>query len=146
MTPQQVFDKVWDHFITKKSGPGVSNFGSASLEPVPCYQGPCAVGVLLSEEDRNALDSMNMPIGITITRIHMGFKPLSDAGCAVFLEGNKKDMGARLSEVLQSLQASHDTAYKETGSPEHFCANFKMRLKSIAARFELKLPEEEQHA
>lgn len=51
MTDQEAFNKVWDHFVTKKSPPSIA--GNPASGPYCMYRspvGPCAVGVLIPDE------------------------------------------------------------------------------------------------
>lgn len=155
MTNQEAFDKVWDHFITKRNPPAYT--ASSRLAPVCLYRsaaGPCAVGVLIPDDVYQEEFE-----GFAIWKLWMGFMydpPLSN------LQALRKALGNVDLWLLSALQRAHDSyAYtlaedKDTLSPEgaanyaricvlygespEWFTYFLGEMQRVAREFDLKVP------
>lgn len=115
-TKQEVFDKVWHHFITNGSSPGIGPAG------ICCYYNAsthnrCAIGILMSEEDARSM-------------------PNGSIGQLAFVQSVV--VPKVLLPLLVALQVSHDYYAEASRS---FRSDFSEDLKRIAATFNLKVPE-----
>lgn len=113
ITAQEIFDLVWDHFVTRKQPLSVGDQGDC------LYRGPhgtkCAVGILVSDEECTGWD---------------------DVMIGVYTLAAKGQLPSRLiphKNLLVALQDAHDSA--------RIYGNLEERLRDLAKRFSLRIPE-----
>ncbi len=121
-TIQQVFDKVWDHFVVNK--------GTQSKIDSCCqYRGPdgarCAVGVCLPDDLYDA--------GMEGHRI--GFIQIN------FADVYDKVFNGISSEDLSGLQHAHDAWGVDPLTDESFAEHIERHLRSYASTHNLTIPE-----
>lgn len=106
MTPKEIIDRVYKHFIVEKNPPSVQ------FNPVRyCYRGPngtkCAVGIFIKDEDyKPEWDGYN---GKSVSQLPL---PYLQEHMALF----------------HALQVAHDTSVHMT----NFVEAFKTKLETIA--------------
>jgi hypothetical protein len=136
MNKQEVFNKVWNHFVV--------NLGPASRDSEGCfYRGPngakCAIGIFIADEDysdemeglaiidSNETNSYGVP----------GHRKLSEAvkkGIPDLNLDNQEEL-----YFLNHLQDCHDSAGE--GSGPSFHREIKKNLTNFAEEFNLEVPE-----
>lgn len=127
---QEIFDKVWQHFITNNNPPGFN-----SVEKGCCYNtetGGCAIGCLLSKEDAQTLDNYSD-----------GRFPLTVAGAVdIYPEIIYKYISNQVdTSFLTDLQVAHDTSvYHENGVLVNFRHMLTIRLTTLADKHFLSVP------
>lgn len=123
MNNQEAFNKMWDHFVTKKNPPGY-NPKFASCEYIADDGSKCAVGCLLSEEDLNLfrigdLDQSD-PIDCLIDYL--------------------PSLGEVDLDLLETAQAVHDRAAgKMRSENQNFTLLMQSGLADLAETFELEI-------
>lgn len=125
LTDQQIFDKVWQHFVVERGPWSVNRYGTCQ------YRGPrgqkCAVGVLIP-------DDMYQP---SMERIEVGDLVFYHQFQAVvdYLDTTNE----RRAKLLQDLQKAHDEGpYEYTDAS--FTQAMQDRLMLIAHSYGLTVP------
>jgi hypothetical protein len=120
MTNQEVFDKVWNHFIVEKNPRSISKYGI-----VCAYRGgagaKCAFGLFIPDEEY--LPEMEGKL------VHEDY----------FLPFLQKWNLMENRQLLASLQTGHDSADYEAGEAERLF--MERRFRETAKRFNLTIPE-----
>ena len=144
MTKQDIFDKVWQHFIVEGHPPGLSKHtetGCSYNGP----DGPCAVGLFLSPETGTALDEASPDIIDVIDyaqdRLNGNLEYWSDSHDFDTFEkmlDNEVKLLATHGQFLTALQLAHDNTVKEDLLP--FRERFAELLRGLAEGHGLKVP------
>ena len=164
LTEQQIFDAIWDHFITKGNGPGMRKVPRMPTEEVDSqicsYQGPCAVGIFLRPSSRVDLDNA----GATVEDVAIFIDTVTHPEwLGQMEEGNRFQLTGTLgmsltnllqeelrflyenAELLSALQDAHDMAstlyHPETGGITAFHAKLINDFTAIAKDRELEVPQ-----
>jgi hypothetical protein len=137
MNKQEVFDKVWNHFIVNNGPPSLSSEGC-------CYRGPngakCAIGIFIADEDYT--DEMEGCAVSSLLRIsqsgHPGHRKLI---LAIQKSMPGLDVSIDNEDVLflNKLQETHDESAHLDIDCFHIC--MKKRLVKFAERFNLEVSE-----
>lgn len=114
-TKQAAFNKIWKHFIVRKSPPGTSSKNDEGC----VYYDPdtgarCAVGILMSKAD-----AKKMPEG--------SIGHLADVGAVIVPE--------ELFGFLSLVQMKHDSVVDR-----EFTSRFEQCLRDVAQVYSLKVP------
>jgi hypothetical protein len=114
MTAQEIFDRVWTHFVVEGNPRSINDCGCA-------YRGhggaKCAVGVLIPDEEYAPSFE-----GLSVESFFI------NPDCPPSIAAMKEHVG-----LLGALQGAHDSA----GSP----AALSVRLRGVAARYSIALPK-----
>lgn len=151
LSKQEIVDKVYTHFITNKEPAGVSNGECVYEHP------PCAVGILLTEGDKEILkqvSSMGTVEGMigdiidNIYNVHGMTIPALDHLMV------QCDHGDTHSDFLDGLQHCHDAVATQWSDdendrgrlipeePEVFRKKFSAKLKKFCSAHNLNYPGE----
>jgi hypothetical protein len=126
VTNQEVFDRVWDYFITKGNPPAVSDegFGSVKLCRYRTKDGRrCAIGCLIPDElYEEGLEGCPAR-----------FIPHASPALEELFAGVS-------TELLTRLQVKHDTCAKE-GDETSFTQQYALKLRDIAGKHDLQVPD-----
>lgn len=130
-TAQEVFDKVWDHFVVK--GNPLSYDDSSGI----CYyekypDGPrCAIGLFVPDD-----------VIVHLRHGTVGGVSMKSSAQELFTEFSAESMGLGLVDVvfLEDLQAAHDTARGETDPLYRECLSIRTNLTCLAGRYALRIP------
>lgn len=119
---QKAFDIVWDHFIVKKSPPGMAPNGSHCEYKTKdgCM---CAVGVLLTDPELKEIEQAG--------HMRTSILTLEEEG---LLRG---PLSKPFTVFLADLQHHHDT----TSSSADFHSCLKERLVKLADEYKLRVPK-----
>lgn len=146
MTNQEIFDKVWNYFITESHHPGWD--GEACTYYAKDGAARCAVGCLLPDELAKALPSRK--VTYIIAPLPGERKSFGEAAAdfRAFMFGeesrdlpeDKLDELARgaTGQLLSDLQRAHDNA--ATLDNGNFRELLQVSLVRVAERFNLKIP------
>jgi hypothetical protein len=149
LSNQEVFDRVWDHFITKKNPQSIDNPEDHSC----LYRGPngkkCAAGILIPDEKY----SPELEDASACPDILIDFK--ESFGGKVFLNWEKaskdpsdlyicrvaiilKDIVENV-QFVREMQLLHDSIYADSDSL--FTQEFRHSMINFAERHNLTIPE-----
>lgn len=137
MTIQEMFDKVWDHFIVQGNPPGYDAEGENCIYSGP----PCAVGCLMSPEARKRLEGYVGAVYSVYTDDRpaleeiVGYK-LPDIGSVYRADDERIPLEVRF---LDAIQVGHDA--NACDPLDTFRAKFQQSLTHIARDWKLTLPE-----
>lgn len=130
MNRQQVFDKVWDHFVTKGKPLSVNAEGSCF------YRGPkgerCAFGVLIPNRLYDpSMDAYGGVRASSLLREYPNVAEYLGAEVSDIYEEATDDM-----QFLDDLQAAHDRVAKG----DWLEAGIEGSLRELADRYDLVVP------
>ena len=140
---QEVFDKVWNHFIVDKGRPGVKPvrplFKTQRQAYYCSYPSGCAVGILFSKKDQVELE--------TSETLHTHYLLVTELRSKLTKEGQKVMLGCGAT-FLVDLRMAHDSAVgtvvrDDKKLEEGFLPEFKQHLERLAHKWGLKVPEEQ---
>lgn len=121
MNNQEVFNKVWNHFVVNKSSPSVNVKGGCF------YRGPnntkCAAGVLIPDD----LYSPTME-GITFYSLLRGYPAL------------KKYFNGCNGLLIRQMQLCHDGVAQTYWDDPAFYTHMEYELRKIAVNCDLAIP------
>lgn len=114
-TKQEIFNKVWEHFVVKANPQSIDEFGGCRYYS---SEGGCAIGCLIAEDkDKKALDKSSS--GIIIDSIR-------DAEANII---NKYISSEIETDFLAELQNIHDNCFFRFGeSMEKLALKYKLTL------------------
>jgi hypothetical protein len=136
-TEQQLFSKVWDHFIAQRK-PAGADFATS---PIKCrFSMGCAVGILVTPEDAKEMDRIG-----SFNCVSMLFELLEQE------ETLKKETLAMLvahENFIWGLEDAHDMAVMsinfddpaDPAIPERFTQKMKYFLTELANKYSLQVP------
>lgn len=120
LTNQEVFDRVYTYAKTMKV-PATDGIGNC-LYRSP--NGPCLIGSLIKDEFYTKyLEDQHATTKIVIEALRLSGIKLDD------------------NELLRSLQAAHDEVVMQICSDHEFNLNLIYKLKLVAERYKLEIPE-----
>lgn len=126
MTNQEIFTRVWTHFVTEKNPKSVTEKG------ICAYRGPngamCAIGILLQDDVYDPILEDNNWRSLQYLDESAGAK-----GKAVAKIRNA--LGYLDNSFLQEMQNAHD------GSTSVKSNSIEARLRLTASRYNLTIPE-----
>ena len=139
LTPQQMFNQVWDHFVVQKK-PAGADF---TTSPIQCrFSKGCAVGILVPPEDRKEMDRIGAINSLLLlTEMLREHKALSE---------NTLAMLEQHPDFMRQLEQAHDLAVvtsidydgaNDPQLPERFTRQMKYQLTELAISHSLKVPE-----
>lgn len=131
VTPQEMFDKVWDYFVVQKNAPGVGAMGGCDYRSETGAR--CAIGCLLPDEvieDMSGGHLMHCYIEEALRRQRSPKLNAFFTDCDL--------------EFLSALQGAHDRATVIEGkiNPD-FHAMMEINLRKFATDYALQVPPPE---
>lgn len=149
MNKQEIFDKVWDYFVTKGNNPGMDGLGCVYYGDGGAAR--CAVGCLLPDDV-----AKEMPSGLSVVGIVRAANPanLNTHLGNVFVTESVYGLAKRACEALFGSDAlsKHDSAVRfftrlqDAHDAAANCDSFREAVRdnllSFAGQYELKVPAE----
>lgn len=130
-TNQDAFNKVWNHFITNRHGPGTKGNDTCLTYNPDRPHSRCALGIMATPRECQAeLDRENE------TRLTPSLALYSTAFISDVLRGRGVTIWSR-------LQTCHDTATVNSSGPYKrgsFIGIMRKNMTALAAEFNLKVP------
>lgn len=116
LTNQDIFNKVWDHFVVQRQPQSISGAFCR-------YRGPdgarCAIGIFLTDEEAKTCERYS------ISQVAASFPSIY----STHFQMEDKDF-------LTGLQLAHDNARRDCS----FDIDIKMRLSKLADAYRLEIP------
>jgi hypothetical protein len=125
MTAQEIFDRVWTHFVVEGNPRSLGNDGACKYRS--SNGAKCAVGVLIPDEDYETW--MDQSASMTAERV------LGDARCPASLRKLKPHRS-----LLIALQNAHDADHSSSDEPSPRRVD-PDGLRVVAKNFDLTIPE-----
>lgn len=120
MTKQEIFNKVWDHYIVKKSPPGVDPTDGKCRYRTP-EGNVCAVGLFLTEEEATKVPVSAVPAEEEISlfppvvqenwQFFLQLQGLHDTSAAYY----RREFYTRLEEGLRALALQYQLTVRQEG-------------------------------
>jgi len=147
MNKQSLVDKIFKHFITDKNPPGYDT----SLSTCTYINPPCAIGIFLTQDDLELIESHfgkanhTDEIESMINDVYSSGKAFSEVLNSFVEEETDEETGEEFysASFLRELQNAHDQSTETNGSPyspETFRSFLKVKLFDICNRHVLKFP------
>lgn len=151
MTNQEAFNKVWDHFVTKRNPPSIAR--NPASGPYCMYRspvGPCAVGVLIPDEIysdswekssiaqllsgayhdaqdlQNHFSEVSLGLLSAFQDIHDGYAAVQGANSGISYRGPASAWVRRIQDTY--------------GRDPNFWTYFQKEMVRLASHFDLKVP------
>lgn len=127
MTKQEIFNRVWQHFVVDKGAPSCNDQGGC------LYRGPgdarCAVGLFLSDETATHYEALPVTgLSNIAARRKAHFSP------------EEEELLIQHAWLLKALQWAHDEA---TSDVTQFHKNMEVNLCVVAEDLGLEVPNNE---
>lgn len=137
MNRQEVFNKVWDHFIVQQNPFGWNGQGCTYLSPDGTR---CAIGILMPEGPWQECEE-----GIVYERENGEYEEGWYIGEWTLDQVFNEEISFKMGLFLDELQSAHDESaqmYNEDGCRGTRYDQFERYLRSIANQYNLAIPRE----